>query len=116
MAERRKPRRSSTRKSPARTPPARSADEAPRLRRELADALDREAATREILTVISRSPTDVEAVFAAIVRTAVRLCGAAFGTVSRFDGKRLRMAAQQGLKPETIALAQQSYTGAANPG
>src|SRR5262249_56597185 len=42
--------------------------------RELSTALDTQTATSDILRVISRSPTDVQPVFDAIVANAVRLC------------------------------------------
>src|SRR5258705_8232565 len=48
---------------------------------ELTTALDQRTATSDILRVISQSQTDVQPVFDAIVRTAVRLCGAFRGGV-----------------------------------
>jgi GAF domain-containing protein len=45
--------------------------------RELTESLDRQTATAEILRVISSSPTDVQPVFDAIVRSASRLLGGA---------------------------------------
>jgi predicted component of type VI protein secretion system len=42
-----------------------------------------QAATSQILQVISSSPADVQPVFDMIVRRAVELCGAAFGFVLR---------------------------------
>jgi two-component system NtrC family sensor kinase len=66
--------------------PADIAAENVRLRTELAAALARQTATSEILRVISGSPTDVQPVFEAIVRTAARLfrCDRAF--IQRCDG------------------------------
>jgi GAF domain-containing protein len=46
-----------------------------RLFRNLTEALDQQTATSDILRVISRSPTDVQPVFDAIVASAVRLLG-----------------------------------------
>jgi hypothetical protein len=48
--------------------------------RELAEAREQQAATSEILRVISSSPTDVQPVFDAIVRSAVRLCDGVIGS------------------------------------
>jgi GAF domain-containing protein len=60
---------------------------------DLTDALARETATSEILRVISRSPTDVQPVFNAIVESAMRLCGARVGHLFRFDGELLYLVA-----------------------
>ena len=53
--------------------------------RDLTDALARQTATAEVLRVISRSQTDVQPVFAAILDCAVRLCGADHGGIVRVE-------------------------------
>jgi two-component system, NtrC family, sensor kinase len=63
------------------------------LERRLAEAQEQQTATAEILSVISRSPTDIQPVFDAIVTNAARLCDAAFSAVFRFDGQLLQVAA-----------------------
>jgi signal transduction histidine kinase/putative methionine-R-sulfoxide reductase with GAF domain len=70
--------------------------------RGLSEALDQQTATSEILRVISQSPTDVQPIFDAIVRSAVRLCGAAYGTAHRFDGERVHLTAHYDCTPEVL--------------
>ena len=55
-----------------------------RLERELAEALEQQAATSEVLRVISSSPGELEPVFQTMLANAVRLCEAKFGTMFRF--------------------------------
>jgi hypothetical protein len=54
--------------------------------RELSEALEHQTATVEVLNVISRSPTDAQPVFNAIVESAARLCEAVFSVVWLYDG------------------------------
>jgi GAF domain-containing protein len=63
--------------------------------RELQTRLAREAATREILEVISRNPDDDRPVFDAILGNAIRLCGADTSALflGRKDDPRLTLAA-----------------------
>jgi two-component system, NtrC family, sensor kinase len=56
-----------------------------------AEALEQQTATADILRVISRSPSDIQPVFDAIVQNAVKLCEGLFGTVLRLDGDRLHL-------------------------
>jgi signal transduction histidine kinase len=60
-----------------------------RLFNETRQALDRQTATAEILRIISRSPTDVQPVFDAIVQTAVRLLGCDLSGVLLYDGSTI---------------------------
>src|SRR6516225_2650521 len=62
-------------------------------RHELKEALEHQAATSEVLDLISRTPTNVQPVFDAIIESAVRLCDAVFGVVWRYDGELLHYAA-----------------------
>ncbi|MGH7418175.1 MAG: GAF domain-containing protein, partial [Candidatus Rokuibacteriota bacterium] len=66
----------------------------------LAEALEQQKATGEILRVISSSPTDVHPVFEAIVESASRLCDAEFSAVSRFDDGLLHLVALNNMSPE----------------
>jgi GAF domain-containing protein/CheY-like chemotaxis protein len=61
--------------------------------RELTTALDTQTATSDILRVISRSQTDVQPVFDAIVASAVRLLRADSGALTRIAGEWVELAA-----------------------
>ncbi|TAN53349.1 MAG: GAF domain-containing protein [Betaproteobacteria bacterium] len=79
------------------------------LERSLAETLERQMATAEILKVISSSPTDVQPVFDAIARNALTLCGSSFANVYRYDGKLMHFAASHLVSPEQIAIVKQGY-------
>jgi two-component system NtrC family sensor kinase len=72
--------------------------------KKLAEALEQQAATSEILHVISTSPTDVQPVFETIVRSAVSLCGSLFANVFRFDGELLHFVAGHNVGPSYVEL------------
>jgi two-component system, NtrC family, sensor kinase len=61
--------------------------------RELTTALDKQTATSDILRVISRSQTNVQPVFDAIVASAVRLLGAYTGALTQIAGDQIELAA-----------------------
>jgi two-component system NtrC family sensor kinase len=61
-------------------------DEVQARTRDLTESLEHQTATGEVLNVVTRSPTDAQPVFDAIVQSAARLCGAVFGVVWLYDG------------------------------
>ena len=73
--------------------------EVARLTRELNEALERQAATSEVLEVISSSPGDLQPVFAAMLENAVRICDAKFGNIYRWDGEALHLLATHNTPP-----------------
>src|SRR4051794_3459128 len=70
-----------------------------RAQRELSEALERQAATDEILRVISSSPRELEAVFDATLANAVRICQAKFGTLTLCEGDAFRIVAMHNVPP-----------------
>ena len=84
------------------------------LRRELNEAREQQRATTEILSVISRSPTNVQPVFDAIVANAARLCDAAFSAVVQFHGGLLHLVAVNKMSPEETAAYHTVYPRSPN--
>jgi GAF domain-containing protein len=64
--------------------------------REPEDARQQQAATSEILGIISRSPTDLRPVLDAVAGSAARLCEALDASIWRLNGDRLRLVAHHG--------------------
>src|SRR5262249_7723389 len=60
-------------------------------------------ATSEILRVIASSPTDLQPVFDAIVRSGVALCGGALGAIFRRFDDLVHLAGIQHPQPEVVA-------------
>jgi signal transduction histidine kinase len=65
----------------------------------LTESLEQQTATSEVLSVISSSPGELEPVFRAMLENAVRICDAKFGTLFRYDGEVLHLAAGTGTPP-----------------
>jgi signal transduction histidine kinase len=84
-------------------------DEVQARTRELTEALEHQTATSEVLNVISRSPTDAQPVFGAIVESAARLCEAVFSVVWLYDGELLRVAATNNFTPEVLNRLARTY-------
>src|SRR5262245_5958840 len=83
------------------------------LERELAEAREQQAATAEILRVISSSPTDAGRASAEIAASAARLCDSYDATIYQVDGGNLRIVAHYGPIPPggTMPLTRGFMTG-----
>src|SRR5262249_24069358 len=86
--------------------PAVIAIENTRLLNELRESLQQQTATSEVLGVISRSPGELEPVFDAILRNAVRICGAKYGMLSLCKGEEARSVAMYGVEPALVEKLQ----------
>src|SRR6516164_6107553 len=69
---------------------------------ELIEARELQAATAEVLRVISISPHDIQPVFDTIAENAARICQGRFAFVARFDNELLHFGACHGLTPEGL--------------
>ena len=86
--------------------------------RQLGEALERQAATEEVLRVIASSPGELEPVFRAILANAVRICEAKFGNLLLYDGKEFRITARISSAPSDWVQAQRDpvvHPGPSNP-
>ena len=70
-----------------------------RSRAEIVALRRQQAATAEVLRVVSSSPAEVQPMFGAIASSATRLCDASFCIVFRFDGEMITVAADDGRSP-----------------
>src|SRR6266849_8766418 len=94
---------------PSRSAPRRSRGSDPKkksvalLTRELAEALEQQTATSEVLRVISSSPGELEPVFQTMLENAVRICEAKFGILFRYVDNAFEAVALVGVPPAYAA-------------
>ncbi len=72
---------------------------------DLTESLEQQTATSEVLSVISRSPGDLNPVFESVLQNAIRLCGAAFGNLLlREDERHFRFVGLHNAPPALAEL------------
>jgi GAF domain-containing protein len=74
------------------------------LQKQLTEALEQQAATSEVLKIISSSPGKLEPVFRAILKNAIRICEARFGHMLLVEGNLVRVAAEADTPPKLAEL------------
>ena len=76
---------------------------------QVTEALEQQTATADILRVISSSPTDIQPVFEAIAKSAVRLCKADYGSTNRLEGDVIHLVAQHGQSAQWLERAKRLF-------
>src|SRR5262249_56038783 len=77
----------------------------------LAESLEQQTATSEVLQVISSSPGELEPVFNAMLENALRICEAKFGILNRYSDGAFVAQAMVGAPPALVdALLRKPFT------
>ena len=76
---------------------------------ELAEALEQQIATSEVLGVISTSPTEIQPVFQIIGARAEKLCEAEISVVSIVDGELIRLASIDGVTEDAVEAVRRAF-------
>src|SRR5256886_6505888 len=81
------------------------------LKKKLADALEQQTATSEVLRVISSSAGELESIFSAMLENALRICEAKFGMLLRYSDGAFVAQAMVGAPPALVdALMHKPFT------
>jgi two-component system, NtrC family, sensor kinase len=83
-----------------------------RTKSELGEAREQQAATAEILAVISSSRMNLQRVFAEMAASAARLCDAYDAVILQIDGGPLRLVGHPHSCPRPVAHSQRNRHGA----
>jgi len=86
-----------------------------RLLNELRASLQHQTATSEVLSVISKSPTNARPVFDAIAESAARLCDAVFTVVWLYDGELLHYASSHNFTAEVLDQIKETFPKRPDP-
>ena len=78
------------------------------LEKKLAEALEQQTATSEVLRVISSSPGELEPVFQSMLENATRICDAQFGNLYLCEGDAFRVVAMHGAAPAYAEVRKQN--------
>jgi signal transduction histidine kinase len=89
--------------------PARAQTEIEQLAFELQEARERQAATAEVLSLISDAPTDLLTVFDRIVKNAARLCQSVLSAAYRREGEHVHLVAHDRFSPESVVAVRKAY-------
>ena len=84
--------------------------------RERDEALEQQTATSEVLKVISSSPGKLEPVFETMLANAVRVCGANFGIMDRYDGGAFCNVAMHNVPPAFAEMRRSNPVIRPSPG
>jgi signal transduction histidine kinase len=76
---------------------------------EVRQAQEQQAATSEILKVISSSPTDTQRVFETIAQSTVQLCGSLFSAVYTFSDGLMWLVAHRNFPPDAVKAMEALY-------
>src|SRR5262249_4868966 len=81
----------------------------------LSEALEQQAATSEVLSVISSSPGELEPVFQAMLANAARICEAKFGAMYLNEGSAFRTVAMHNALPALAEMRRRNPVFRPNP-